>query len=121
MDEGHKPGFFGRVVLLVQWACAVILGLASGLLFFAAVAITIRQAMLWLKTGVWVSQPTSTYISLPPDFLKNWVGARAIADWFIGSSIQGTLILCSLLGLFLMAKFIVATEPKRPNPGSRGH
>jgi hypothetical protein len=121
MSEGQKPGFLGRVVLLAQGACAVLLGLAVFAPFAAAAGITLQQAILWLRTGAWVSRPTSAYVSLPPDFLQNWLGARAIVDWFIEGSIQGTLILCGILGFFLLARFLKAIEPDRPSPSRRDY
>ncbi len=71
--------------------------------------------------GVWVSQPISAYVALPPDVLKNWVVPRAIADWFMALSIQVPLILFGLLAFFLMATLIGATEHKRPNPAPRDY
>ena len=46
MDEGQKPGFVGRVVLLVQGACAVLLALAAIGSPMGAAVITAREAIL---------------------------------------------------------------------------
>jgi hypothetical protein len=121
MSEGQKPRFLQRVIGWVGGVCALLLGLAAFAPFAAAAGITLQQAILWLRTGAWVSRPTSTYVSLPPDFLQNWLGARAIVDWFIEGSIQGTLILCGILGLFLFAKFLKAIEPDGPSPSRRDY
>jgi hypothetical protein len=113
MSYGQKPRFLGNVIESLLVFSAILVCLAASAPFFAAVAITAWQIKSWLRTGVWVSQPTSAYVSLPPDFLENWVGARAIADWFVAVSIQVPLIFCSILLFALIVSISEAYERKR--------
>jgi hypothetical protein len=80
----------------------------------------------WLRFGVWVSRPTSDFVSLPLDFLQNWLGARAIVDWFMAGPVQVPLILCSLLLLFLIGSISEALlrnrrERNRQKPPPRDY
>jgi hypothetical protein len=126
MGQGQKPRLLESVIQNLLSFCVILAVLAAAVPGFAAAGITVNQMVGWLRFGVWVSRPTSDFVSLPLDFLQNWLGARAIVDWFMAGPVQVPLILCSLLLLFLIGSISEALlrnrrERNRQKPPPRDY
>ena len=76
-----------------------LLSLACGVTMLAAIGVIAVQVLGWLRTGIWMSIPTSfgwEYIfhSLPT---TEWVGIQTILDFMLSMPLSGSLFLIGLI------------------------